>query len=100
MEYCFYKTSVKDVSILNKINFQSGTSMRYCFAECLNISKLENITLSGNIGNASYMFSGSGISTIKNVSTSCKNIVGMFSYCDNLVTVNNYDANGTTSYES
>ena len=100
MEYCFYKTSVKDVSILNKINFQSGTSMRYCFAECLNISKLENLTLSGNIGNASYMFSGSGISTIKNVSTSCKNIVGMFSHCNNLVTVTNFDANGTTSYES
>ena len=100
MAYCFYKTSVKDVSILNSVNFLAGTSLAYCFAECKNISKLENIELSGNIGNASYMFSGSGISTIKNVSTSCKNIVGMFSYCDNLVTVNNFDANGTTSYES
>lgn len=100
MEYCFYKTSVKDVSILNSINFLAGTSLAYCFAECPNISKLENITLSGNIGNASYMFSGSGISTIKNVSTSCGNIVGMFSHCNNLVTVTNFDANGTTSYES
>lgn len=100
MAYCFYKTSVKDVSILNSVNFLAGTSLAYCFAECKNISKLENIELSGNIGNASYMFSGSGISTIKNVSTSCKNIVGMFSYCDNLVTVTNFDANGTTSYES
>ena len=100
MEYCFYKTSVKDVSILNSINFLAGTSLAYCFAECPNISKLENITLSGNIGNASYMFSGSGISTIKNVSTSCGNIKGMFSYCNNLVTVTNFDANGTTSYES
>ena len=100
MEYCFYKTSVKDVSILNSINFLAGTSLAYCFAECPNISKLENITLSGNIGNASYMFSGSGISTIKNVSTSCGNIIGMFSNCNNLVTVTNFDANGTTSYES
>ncbi len=100
MEYCFYKTSVKDVSILNTINFLAGTSLAYCFAECKNISKLENITLSGNIGNASYMFSGSGISTIKNVSTSCGNIKGMFSNCNNLVTVTNFDANGTTSYES
>ena len=100
MAYCFYKTSVKDVSILNSINFLGGTSLAYCFAECPNISKLENITLSGNIGNASYMFSGSGISTIKNVSTSCKNIVGMFSHCNNLVTVTNFDANGTASYES
>lgn len=100
MEYCFYKTSVKDVSILNTINFLAGTSLAYCFAECKNIAKLENVTLSGNIGNASYMFSGSGISTIKNVSTSCKNIVGMFSNCNNLVTVTNFDANGTTSYES
>lgn len=100
MEYCFYKTSVKDVSVLNTINFLAGTSLAYCFAECKNISKLENLTLSGNIGNASYMFSGSGISTINNVSTSCGNIVGMFSNCDNLVTVTNFDANGTTSYES
>ena len=100
MAYCFYKTSVKDVSILNSVNFLAGTSLAYCFAECKNISKLENIELSGNIGNASYMFSGSGISTIKNVSTSCKNIVGMFSNCNNLVTVTNFDANGTTSYES
>lgn len=100
MEYCFYKTSVKDVSILNSINFLGDTSLAYCFAECPNISKLENITLSGNIGNASYMFSGSGISTIKNVSTSCGNILGMFSHCNNLVTVTNFDANGTTSYES
>ena len=100
MAYCFYKTSVKDVSILNSVNFLAGTSLVYCFAECKNISKLENIELSGNIGNASYMFSGSGISTIKNVSTSCKNIVGMFSNCNNLVTVTNFDANGTTSYES
>lgn len=100
MAYCFYKTSVKDVSILNSVNFLAGTSLAYCFAECKNISKLQNITLSGNIGNASYMFSGSGLTTIDNVSTSCNNIVGMFSYCDNLVTVNNFDANGTTSYES
>lgn len=100
MEYCFYKTSVKDVSILNNINFLAGTSLAYCFAECKNISKLENLTLSGNIGNASYMFSGSGISTINNVSTSCGNIVGMFSNCNNLVTVTNFDASGTTSYES
>ena len=100
MEYCFYKTSVKDVSVLNTINFLAGTSLAYCFAECKNISKLENLTLSGNIGNASYMFSGSGISTINNVSTSCGNIVGMFSNCDNLITVTNFDANGTTSYES
>ena len=100
MAYCFYKTSVKDVSILNSVNFLAGTSLAHCFAECKNISKLQNITLSGNIGNASYMFSGSGLTTIDNVSTSCNNIVGMFSYCDNLVTVNNFDANGTTSYES
>lgn len=100
MAYCFYKTSVKDVSVLNNINFLAGTSLAYCFAECKNISKLENLTLSGNIGNASYMFSGSGISTINNVSTSCGNIVGMFSNCNNLVTVTNFDANGTTSYES
>ena len=100
MEYSFYKTSVKDVSVLNTINFLAGTSLAYCFAECKNISKLENLTLSGNIGNASYMFSGSGISTINNVSTSCGNIIGMFSNCDNLVTVTNFDANGTTSYES
>ena len=100
MEYCFYKTSVKDVSILNNINFLAGTSLAYCFAECPNISKLENITLSGNIGNASYMFSGSGLTTVTNVSTSCNNIVGMFSHCNNLVTVTNFDANGTTSYES
>ena len=100
MEYCFYKTSVKDVSILNTINFLAGTSLAYCFAECKNISKLENITLSGNIGNASHMFSGSGVSTITNVSTSCGNIIGMFSNCNSLVTVTNFDANGTTSYES
>ena len=100
MEYCFYKTSVKDVSVLNTINFLAGTSLAYCFAECKNISKLENLTLSGNIGNASYMFSGSGISTINNVSTSCGNIVGMFSNCNSLVTVTNFNANGTTSYES
>ena len=100
MEYCFYKTSVKDVSILNNINFLAGTSLAYCFAECKNISKLENITLSGNIGNASYMFSGSGVTTITNVSTSCGNIIGMFSRCNSLVTVTNFDANGTTSYES
>ena len=100
MEYCFYKTSVKDVSILNTINFLAGTSLAYCFAECKNISKLENLTLSGNIGNASHMFSGSGVSTITNVSTSCGNIIGMFSNCNSLVTVTNFDANGTTSYES
>ena len=100
MEYCFYKTAVKDVSILGSINFLAGTSLRYCFAECPNISKLENITLSGNIGDASYMFSGSGLATITNLSTSCSNIVGMFSHCNNLVTVTNFDANGTTSYES
>lgn len=100
MDHCFYKTSVKDVSILNKINFLAGTSLSYCFAECPNITKLENITLSGNIGDASYMFSGCGVSVINNVSTSCGNIVGMFSNCPNLVTVTNFDANGTTSYES
>ena len=100
MEYCFYKTSVKDVSILNNINFLNGTSLAYCFAECANLSKLQDIVLNENIGNAEYMFSGSGLATIKNVTTSCRNIKGMFSNCNNLVNVTNFNANGTTSYES
>lgn len=100
MEYCFYKTSVKDVSILNNINFLNGTSLAYCFAECANLSKLQDIVLNENIGNAEYMFSGSGLATIKNVTTSCRNIKGMFSNCNNLVDVTNFNANGTTSYES
>ena len=100
MEYCFYKTSVKDVSILNTINFINGTSLAYCFAECANLSRLHNITLSEDIGNAEYMFAGSGLVTIENVNTSCRNIKGMFSNCNNLVDVINFNANGTTSYES
>ena len=100
MEYCFYKTSVKDVSILNNINFLNGTSLAYCFAECANLSKLQDIVLNENIGNAEYMFSGSGLAAIKNVTTSCRNIKGMFSNCNNLVDVTNFNANGTTSYES
>lgn len=100
MDYCFYKTSISDVSILGRINFVNGTSMKYCFAECPNISILSNVTLSSNIGNASYMFSGSGITTVSNLTTSCSNIVGMFSFCPNLLTVENFTATGTTSYES
>ena len=100
MEYCFAKTSVSDVSILGVINFLPGTSLKYCFSECPNITALKNVELSSNIGDASYMFAGSGISIIQNVSTACRNIVGMFSNCPNLVTVENFNATGTTSYES
>ena len=100
MEYCFAKTSVSDVSILSMINFLPGTSLKYCFSECPNITALKNVELSSNIGDASHMFAGSGISIIQNVSTACRNIVGMFSNCHNLVTVENFNATGTTSYES
>ena len=100
MEYCFCKTSVKDASVLSRVSFLGGASLRYCFSECANLSKLENIELGASIGDASYMFAGSGISSIKNVTTECGKIVGLFSNCDKLVSVENFNATGTTSYES
>ena len=100
MEYCFYGTSTSNIDVLNSVNFLPGTSLRYCFAGCPNITELSNVTLSSNIGDASYMFSGSGLRSINNVSTSCGTIIGMFSNCHNLVEVNNFTASATTSYES
>lgn len=100
MEYCFYGTSTSNIDVLNSVNFLPGTSLRYCFAGCPNITELSDVTLSGNIGDASYMFSGSGLRSINNVSTSCGTIIGMFSNCDDLVEVNNFTASATTSYES
>lgn len=100
MEYCFYGTSTSNIEVLNHVNFLPGTSLRYCFAGCPNINELSDVTLSSNIGDASYMFSGSGLRSINNVSTSCRTIIGMFSNCDNLVEVNNFTASATTSYES
>ena len=100
MEYCFYGTSTSNIDVLNSVNFLPGTSLRYCFAGCPNITELTDVTLSGNIGDASYMFSGSGLRSINNVSTSCGTIIGMFSNCHNLVEVNNFTASATTSYES
>ena len=104
LSYCFYNSTFTSddriTAILNNINFLNGTSLAYCFAECANLSKLQDIVLNENIGNAEYMFSGSGLATIKNVTTSCRNIKGMFSNCNNLVDVTNFNANGTTSYES
>ena len=100
MDYCFYKTSVSDISILNRVNFANGTSMKYCFAYCPNIIELTDITLSSKIGDSSYMFSGSGLTTVKNVTTSSRNITGFFSYCKNLIIVENFVADGTDSYES
>ena len=100
MEYCFYGTSTSNIEVLNHVNFLPGTSLRYCFSGCPNITELSDVVLSSNIGNASYMFSGSGLRSINNVSTSCRTIIGMFSNCDNLVEVNNFTASATTSYES
>lgn len=100
MEYCFYGTSTSNIDVLNSVNFLAGTSLRHCFAGCPNITELSNVTLSSNIGDASYMFSGSGLRSINNVSTSCGTIIGMFSNCDNLVEVNDFTASATTSYES
>ena len=100
MDYCFYKTSISDISILNRVNFANGTSMRYCFAYCPNIIELTDITLSSKIGDSSYMFSGSGLTTVRNVTTSSRNITGFFSYCNHLVVVENFVADGTDSYES
>ena len=100
MDYCFYKTSISDISILNRVNFANGTSMKYCFAYCPNIIELTDITMSSKIGDSSYMFSGSGLTTVKNVTTSSRNITGFFSYCKNLVIVENFVADGTDSYES
>lgn len=100
MEYCFYGTSTSNIDVLSSVNFLPGTSLRYCFAGCPNITELSDVALSSNIGDASYMFSGSGLRSINNVSTSCGTIVGMFSNCDNLVEVNNFTASATTSYES
>ena len=100
MEYCFYGTSTSNIDVLNSVNFLPGTSLRYCFAGCPNITELTDVALSGNIGDASYMFSGSGLRSINNVSTSCGTIIGMFSNCHNLVEVNNFTASATTSYES
>lgn len=100
MDYCFYKTSVSDISILNRVNFANGTSMKYCFAYCPNIIELTDITMSSKIGDSSYMFSGSGLTTVRNVTTSSRNITGFFSYCNNLVIVENFVADGTDSYES
>ena len=100
MEYCFYKTSIDSTEILNNINMKPGTSLAYAFGYCENITELNDVTISALVESVEGMFQGSNLTTVNNFTVLCENIKALFKDCPKLMTVNNFKAENTTSYES
>ena len=101
LDYCFYKTTVTDTSILSKINMGTSSTMNYTFAECPNITNLENVTIPGSVIGVEGMFKGCPLTSITNMTVNVHgSISGLFKGCNRLTTINTLRIPNVTNVSS
>lgn len=89
LDYCFYKTIVSGIDILENINMGDNSSMNYTFAECSNITSLEDITIPSSVVSVEGMFNKCPLTSITNMTVNVNgSIKGLFKGCSQLATIN------------
>ena len=89
LDYCFYKTIVSGIDILENINMGDNSSMNYTFAECPNITSLEDITIPSSVVSVEGMFNKCPLTSITNMTVNVNGSTkGLFKGCSQLTTIN------------
>ena len=101
LDYCFYKTTISDLSVLEHVNMGENSTMNYTFAECPNITELRNVVIPASIVGIEGLFFKCPIVSITNMNIFVNgSITGLFKGCNKLETINTLRIPNVTSVAS
>lgn len=101
LDYCFYKTTINNTSVINSIKMGANSTMNYTFAECPNITTLNNITIPKNVVAVEGMFYKCPLTSINSMIVNVQgSIKGLFKGCENLTSITTLLIPNVTDVES
>lgn len=101
LDYCFYKTTINNTSVISSIKMGANSTMNYTFAECPNITTLNNITIPKNVVAVEGMFYKCPLTSINSMIVNVQgSIKGLFKGCENLTSITTLLIPNVTDVES
>lgn len=101
LDYCFYKTTINNTSVINSIKMGTNSTMNYTFAECPNITTLNNITIPKNVVAVEGMFYKCPLTSINSMIVNVQgSIKGLFKGCETLTSITTLLIPNVTDVES
>ncbi len=101
LDYCFYKTTINNTSVINSIKMGTNSTMNYTFAECPNITILNNITIPKNVVAVEGMFYKCPLTSINSMIVNVQgSIKGLFKGCEKLTSITTLLIPNVTDVES
>lgn len=101
LDYCFYKTTINNTSVINSIKMGANSTMNYTFAECPNITTLNNITIPKNVVAVEGMFYKCPLTSINSMIVNVQgSIKGLFKGCEKLTSITTLLIPNVTDVES
>lgn len=101
LDYCFYRTTINSTSVINSIKMGANSTMNYTFAECSNITTLNNVTIPKNVTAVEGMFYKCPLTSINSMIVNVQgSIKGLFKGCENLTSITTLLIPNVTDVES
>lgn len=101
LDYCFYKTTINNTSVISSIKMGTNSTMNYTFAECPNITTLNNITIPKNVVAVEGMFYKCPLTSINSMIVNVQgSIKGLFKGCETLTSITTLLIPNVTDVES
>lgn len=101
LDYCFYKTTINNTSVISSIKMGTNSTMNYTFAECPNITTLNNVTIPKNVVAVEGMFYKCPLTSINSMIVNVQgSIKGLFKGCENLTSITTLLIPNVTDVES
>lgn len=101
LDYCFYKTTINNTSVISSIKMGTNSTMNYTFAECPNITTLNNITIPKNVVAVEGMFYKCPLTSINSMIVNVQgSIKGLFKGCEKLTSITTLLIPNVTDAES
>lgn len=101
LDYCFYKTTINNTSVISSIKMGTNSTMNYTFAECPNITTLNNITIPKNVVAVEGMFYKCPLTSINSMIVNVQgSIKGLFKGCEKLTSITTLLIPNVTDVES
>lgn len=101
LDYCFYKTTINNTSVISSIKMGANSTMNYTFAECPNITTLNNITIPKNVVAVEGMFYKCPLTSINSMIVNVQgSIKGLFKGCEKLTSITTLLIPNVTDVES
>lgn len=101
LDYCFYKTTINNTSVISSIKMGANSTMNYTFAECPNITTLNNITIPKNVVAVEGMFYKCPLTSINSMIVNVQgSIKGLFKGCETLTSITTLLIPNVTDVES